>query len=600
MCGIAGIVGYDLDASPVQPIELLQIRDHMVRRGPDSSGVWISHDGRVGLAHRRLTIIDLSDAGAQPMSTPDGKVRIVFNGEIYNYREIRDDLECRGYRFRSSSDTEVLLYLYVEKGRDFLNDLQGMYALALWDENKQGLLLARDPYGIKPLYYSDNGTQVRFASQVKALLASGTIDTSPDPAGHVGFFLWGHMPPRNTLYRNIKELPAGHLLWIDASGIRVEKPFCEIVDEIRRYSRQRPEISPEEACERLHQALRDSVKKHLIADVEVSTFLSAGLDSSLVLALGMESSNRSLKAITMAFPEYRDTEMDEAPAARTIAQYYNAEHRVPQVDPKNFQDELPSMLKAMDQPTIDGINTYCVSKVASGMGVKVALSGLGGDEIFGGYPSFQSIPMSVRKLHAFRPNSGFGKGFRWVSAPIIKRFTSVKYAGLFEYGGSYAGAYLLRRGLFMPWELPRLLDPDMVRDGWNELQTLAALNETIRGIDSDHCTVAALEMTWYMRNQLLRDADWAGMAHSLEIRVPLVDIQLLRDLAPLMWTDRPPTKRDAARSLSKPLPESIVNRPKTGFNVPVREWLIGTHGSQFIEPGYRSWAKYIYKSFCGN
>ena len=216
MCGIAAIFNYRT-GQPVDHAELIAVRDHMSARGPDGAGEWYSADQRVGLGHRRLSIIDLSPTGAQPMANTDGTLVVTFNGEIYNYRELRSQLEQQGCRFRSASDTEVLLHLYEREGREMVHKLRGMYAFALWDSRKQGLFLARDPFGIKPLYCADDGKTLRIASQVKALLAGGGVDTSPEPAGHVGFFLWGHVPSPYTLYRGIRGLTAGTTLWVDGT-----------------------------------------------------------------------------------------------------------------------------------------------------------------------------------------------------------------------------------------------------------------------------------------------------------------------------------------------------------------------------------------------
>ncbi len=237
MCGIAGLYAFSSSAPPADRAELRTIRDHMAARGPDGLGEWFSNDGRVAFGHRRLAIIDLSEGGAQPMQSADGQLVITFNGEIYNYRELRRELESSGHVFRSESDTEVLLHLYQAKGTAMLQDLRGMYAFALWDAAKQALLLARDPFGIKPLYYTptstgkaiSNGT-LRFASQVKALLAGGHVDTAPEPAGHAGFFLWGSVPAPYTLYRGIRALPAGHYLWVSGQGAAEPVPFCQITD----------------------------------------------------------------------------------------------------------------------------------------------------------------------------------------------------------------------------------------------------------------------------------------------------------------------------------------------------------------------------------
>lgn len=596
MCGIAGIFSYDYLAPPVDREELLRIREAMINRGPDGAGLWLSGDNRIGLAHRRLAIIDLSDTGAQPMATDDGQLHVTFNGEIYNYRALRKELEAKGVRFRSESDTEVLLHLYADRGMDMVHALRGMYAFAIWDERRKGLLLARDPFGIKPLYYSDDGKTIRVASQVKALLKGGTIDTAPEPAGHVGFFLWGHVPEPYTLYKSIRALPAGTILWIDTTGRKETRQFFSVTDELAKASEVPLSITREEMHERLHNALLDSVRHHLVADVPVGVFLSAGLDSTTLAALAKEAGNNALRTITLGFKEFQGTQNDEVPLAELAAQHYGTLHQTRWVAKEDFQSEYQRLLDAMDQPTIDGVNSYFVSKVAAESGLKVALSGLGGDELFGGYSSFQQISRMVKALGPFQAIPSLGKGFRYVSAPILKHFTSQKYAGLLEYGGAYGSAYLLRRGLFMPWELPDLLDGGIARQGWEELQTLSRLEQTIEGVGNAHLKITALESTWYMRNQLLRDADWASMAHSLEMRVPLVDIELFRAVAPLFNSTSAPSKLEMAKVPRTPLPSQILKRGKTGFSIPVREWLSRERQS-VRETGLRGWAKIVHKTF---
>jgi len=593
MCGIAGILTYRQTDAPVNRDELLKIRDAMAARGPDGAGFWIADGGRVGLAHRRLAIIDLGDSGAQPMASRDGKFRIVFNGEIYNYKHLRIGLEKRGYRFQSQSDTEVLLYLYAEHGVEMVRLLRGMYAFAVWDENKKGLLLARDPLGIKPLYYADNGNTLRFASQVKALLRSSAVDRAPEPAGQVGFFLWGSVPEPYTLYKGIRAVPAGSTLWVNGSGDRRPVSFFNVAETLSIGDAG----NPVDRGNHLRAALLDSVQHHLVADVPVGVFLSAGLDSATLTALAAESSDTSLHTVTLGFNEYRDTDNDETILAEMSARHCRTSHHTRWVSRENFQNERERLFSAMDQPTIDGVNTYFISKVAAESGLKVAISGLGGDELFGGYPSFRQIPGMVRLLSPFRSFPAVGRLFRRISAPLLRRFTSPKYGGLLEYGGTYGGAYLLRRGFFMPWELPEILGDRITREGWQELQPLMRLEETIHGAAGDRVRVSALEMTWYMRNQLLRDADWAGMAHSLEIRVPLVDVELMRRLAPLL-TETFPDKQDMARSPRQPLPTQILNRRKTGFSVPVREWLMQGNSRRSRERGLRGWAHEAYASFC--
>jgi asparagine synthase (glutamine-hydrolysing) len=596
MCGIAGTFKYRA-AGAVDRDELLRTRDHMTSRGPDAAGAWFSDDRRVGLAHRRLSILDLSENGTQPMISHDGRLAIVFNGEIYNFRELRATLEQQGCSFRSTSDTEVLLHLYERDGETMLARLRGMYAFAIWDTRKHSLFLARDPFGIKPIYYSDTNGTFRFASQVKALLASKALQVSPDPAGHVGFFLWGHVPDPFTLYREVRALPAGAAMRVDATGLR-SKTFCSVPQMLAEGERAAARNGHPVAREELKAALADTVRHHLIADVPVGVFLSSGLDSTTLAALAAEAGGE-LRTVTLGFDEYRGTPNDEVPLAEQVAREQGARHQTVWITRADFRGEHDRLFASMDQPSIDGVNSYFVSRAARGAGLKVALSGLGGDEMFAGYPGFQQIPAAVRRLSAFHRVPGLGAAFTRVSAPVLKHFTSPKYAGLLEYGGTYGGAYLLRRGMFMPWELPGLLDPEVVRAGWESLQPLAQLEETIAPLGKDRIKVTALESGWYMRNQLLRDTDWASMAHSLEVRVPLVDVALLRRLGPWLASGQAPTKMSMAETPAKRLPDSVLRRAKTGFTVPVREWLMGNSPGASAR-GLRGWAGYVYSQFRGN
>jgi asparagine synthase (glutamine-hydrolysing) len=596
MCGIAAIFAYDTDAAAVDADELVRVRDWMKTRGPDGAGVWIEPRGRVGLGHRRLAIVDLTPSGAQPMQLAERPLAVVFNGEIYNHRELRAELEARGHRFVSRSDTEVLLRLYAEQGDAMVTALRGMFAFALWDGEKRGLLLARDPFGIKPLYFADDGRTVRAASQVRALLAGGGVARDPDPAGHVGFFLWGHVPEPHTLYRAIRAVPAGTTLWWNERGARREKVFCSIPRVWREAENPSATRPPDWSG-----ALRDSVRQHLLADVPVGVFLSSGLDSTTLTTLASEQGGE-LRTVTLGFEEFRGTPNDETPLAERLAAELGTSHQTVWISRADFQAHTEGLFAAMDQPSTDGVNTYFVSLAAARASLKAALSGLGGDELFGGYPSFHQVPRAVRALQWLRPGNMLGQVFRALSAPVLRRFTSPKYAGLFEYGGGYGGAYLLRRGLFMPWELPELLDGDLVRAGWTELQPLARLEETIRDVDSPRAKISCLELCWYMRHQLLRDSDWAGMAHSLEIRVPFLDLPLLRALAGSVLNGAAPTKRDLAGVTTRRLPPEIVRRPKTGFQTPLSTWILETNNrtrsvARRRNRGLRGWAQEVYSRF---
>lgn len=592
MCGIAGIFAYGADAPPVDVEELLRIREAMVTRGPDGSGLWISADKRTGLAHRRLAIIDLSEAGAQPMCTPDGKLHVTFNGEIYNYRELRRELEDRGYHFQSNSDTEVLLHLYADRGEAMVHALRGMYAFAIWDERQRSLFLARDPFGIKPLYYTDDGAVFRFASQVKALLKGGAIDTAPEPAGSVGFLIWGYVPEPFTLYRDIRSLLAGTHMRLSLGGVARTTQFFDIAAEFRQ-AEHTGAVALHHAREIMRTALDDSVRNHLVSDVPVALFLSAGIDSSALTSFASARADIPLKAITLGFPEFRGGSNDEVPTASLVAAGFGVPHEVHPITREDFESEVDHILAEMDQPTTDGVNTYFVSRAASRSGMKVAFSGLGGDELFGGYPSFTHVPRLAKWPRLARRFPLGGRLLRRVLSPILKTITSPKYAGILEYGGTYGGAYLLRRALFMPWEISSTLDPATTALGLERLQLVKGLDSAVRGLSNPRSRIATLELAWYMRNQLLRDADWAGMANSVEIRVPFVDVALFRALAPLIASSQCPTKRDLAEVCPQRLPTQVTARAKTGFVAPVGDWLRSARPANKAERGLRSWAKEV-------
>jgi asparagine synthase (glutamine-hydrolysing) len=576
MCGIAGIYAYHYAANPIDVAELRRIRDHMAARGPDGQGEWCSPDNRVGLGHRRLAIIDLSDAAAQPMASADGRLTIILNGEIYNYKALRAELETRGCVFRTHSDTEVLLHLYAEKGAAMVHDLRGMFAFALWDCDKGELLLARDPYGIKPLYYADDGWTLRFASQVKALLAGGRVSRDPEPAGWAGFLLFGSVPEPYTTCQEVRALPAGTTLTVDACGPGTPRRYFSIAETLQAAERTAP-VPPTEVVERMREALRDSVRHHLVADVPVGVFLSGGVDSGALLGLMRDAGQQDIQSVTLTYEEYRGRHEDEGPLARAVAAQYGSTHTARVVPEAEFRADLPKIFEAMDQPTIDGINTWFVSKAARELGLKAAISGLGGDELFGGYPSFNDIPRWVRWGVVPSRVPFLGDAFRHLLSGWRRpqRLLHPKAAGFVKYAGSYAGAYLLRRGVFMPWELAGVMDGEFMAEGLRRLAPLRHIAATMLPAPRTAWgKVATLESSLYLRNQLLRDTDWASMAHSLEVRVPLVDARLLQATAPALVSLVPGAgKSILAASPRTALPRQAVERAKTGFETPIKDWL---------------------------
>ena len=574
MCGINGIFGYGVAAPPLDPEELAATRDAMTPRGPDGSGLWLSDCRRIGFGHRRLSIVDLSDAGAQPMRTADGSLVVTFNGEIYNHLELRRELEGEGVHFRSRSDTEVLLHLYRRDGSAMVDRLRGMFAFAIWDAHAGTLFLARDPHGIKPLYYADDGHTFRFASQVAALRGSGKTDESPDPSGAVGLLLWGSVPEPFTLYRGIRQLPAGSTLSVHRTGMATPRRYWNIADAMRRSRHIADRVPRGEEREFLRAALLDSVRTHLLADVPVGAFLSAGLDSSTLVGLAREAAQAPIQTLTLTFDSLRGTRNDESPLAADIARHLDVKHECVVLPAGDMDSEIDRFLAAMDQPTIDGFNTWLISRAAAGAGLKVALSGLGGDELLGGYGSFSHVP-DLRTRAARTPWRHVAETYLFIHAHLGKWLNlAPNAAGIPRYAHSPEGAYHLTKGVFMPWELKLILDREAITQGLDGLVAEDAAGcQTLDGLN-DFEQVAYLESARYMRNQLLRDSDWTSMAHSLEIRVPLVDARLTEAVIGLAATGRlGKAKEMLPLSLREPLPESIVNRPKTGFLVPTWRWL---------------------------
>jgi len=571
MCGICGILRRTPEAPPPDRQELLRIHAALAPRGPDGEGLWSSADGRLTLAHRRLAILDLSPAGAQPMRSADGRFAIVFNGEIYNFRELARELAAEGVELASRSDTEVVLELWRREGARALAKLRGMFALAIWDELTGTLALARDPYGIKPLYYSLDGGMLRFASQARALDAGGGLSREVDPAAVAGVLSWGAVPEPLALRRAVRAIPAGHWARVAGDGSFV----LETV----------PRVALDPGCGGAAEALATSVRAHLVSDVPVGLFLSAGLDSALVAALAarrLSGSAEPLAALTLTWREARGTPADEEPLARATARTLGLRHVVREVAGDEVRAALPAILEAMDLPSIDGFNTWLIARLAREEGLKVALSGLGGDELFGGYSSFHDVPNWSRRARWLRHLPTIAALWPRLARRIAPG--TPKLASVLRYADSLAGAYALRRAVFLPHEVDDLLERsglaepgirsyDAPFDAWDKLGE-AVLGDPSRLLRDPWSAVHRLESSIYLRQQLLRDADWAGMAHGLEIRVPLVDAWLRAGLERLRFEPaRSAGKAAMVRAVAPELPEALFGRPKSGFQLPIADWL---------------------------
>lgn len=569
----------------------------MHRRGPDAEGLW--SDEGCALGHRRLAILDLDLRAQQPMHSACGRYVIVFNGETYNFQDLRSQLVTSGVQFRTTSDTEVILALFAQEGEAMLPRLRGMFAFVIWDRLAQRAFAARDPYGIKPLYMAQTAQGVLLASQVKALLATGLVSREPCARGQAGFWLLGSVPEPHSWFRDIQALPAGHCAWVNNGRLGTTRSWWNIADAWR--NAPAVTLPVPEVRERVRDALRASVAAHLVADVPVGVFLSGGIDSGALAGMMAEAGAQNLQGITIAYDEFAGSHNDEAPVAATLAEYYGIRHHVRRVTRKEFTADLPRILAAMDQPSIDGVNTWYASKAVAELGLKVVVSGVGGDELFQGYSSFQQLPRLVSAWGTAARVPGAMALAQVASNLQARRTGNSRWRHLPDWAGSMAGAWWLRRSVFGPSDLPELMGADLAAEA---LQGFSPL-DWVHGMSGTqppdlHLALGQIESTTYMRNQLLHDSDWASMDHSVELRTPLVDAWLLRDVQPLLGAFRQfPNKRLLAKAPDRHLPETLITRPKTGFGIPVQQWLRQMGKTDGRGGASHAWARAVARGYAG-
>lgn len=567
MCGLIAAFSRSGDFLPDINPSLHRMR----ARGPDGEGLW--QEDAVILGHRRLAILDLDPRAAQPMHSACGRYVIVFNGEIYNFRALRKQLEAGGASFRTTSDTEVILTLFATEGPAMLDKLHGMFALVIWDRHTRRAFAARDPYGIKPLYIASVTGGVLLGSQVKALRATGLVSDAPDPRGQAGFWMLGSVPEPHTWYRDIRALPAGHFAWIESG--RVAEAVCW--HDIGKAWREAPVcvLPDEEVRQQVQSALRESVARHLVADVPVAVFLSGGIDSGALAGLMVDAGARELVGVTIAYDEFAGCHEDEEPVAAAIAAHYGIQHHVRKVCREEFLADVPRIMEAMDQPSIDGINTWYASKAVAELGLKVVVSGVGGDELFQGYESFRQLPRLVAQWKLASSIPGMKSAGRLAGRLQAKRTGNQRWRHAADWAKTISDAWWLRRSVCAPEELKGLMGHELAAAALAEFSPEQWVHHMTGPLATDHrLALGQIESMTYMRNQLLRDSDWASMDHSVELRTPLVDAYLLEQLGPLLANfSRFQKKSLLARAPELPLPQSIIERRKTGFGIPIGRWL---------------------------
>lgn len=570
MCGIFGVVNLD-GQEPIQPEILESMGNLIIHRGPDDAGAFV--DGSAGIGMRRLSIIDVS-GGHQPISNEDRTVWVVCNGEIYNYQALRTELENRGHRFQCESDTEVIVHLYEDYGDLLVTKLRGMFAFALWDSRHRRLLVSRDRMGIKPLYFHQDGRQLSFASEIKALLANPSLNREVDTHALGDYLSWGYVPAPRTLFKGISKLLPAHSLIVDGGRIRTEQYWELRFDRVER-------LPEEEWAEAIREKLRETIQSHLISDVPLGAFLSGGLDSSSIVSIMSALSDRPVKTFSIGFGE-GDEYYNELPYAKIVADACHTEHHEILVRPNVFE-LFPRLIWHLDEPIADSafVTTYLVSEFAR-QSVTVILSGVGGDELFGGYRRYlgNEVAKYYDQFPRWARQTIFPKLFQHLPtdrhSPLLNYFRLAK-AVVDSNDLSAADRYLQYISVFNAAAQESLLSPEVAGSLRNE-QTPAVLPSHLRsGTSGDmRNRMMELDLKTQLPDDLLALTDKMSMAASLECRVPFLDhefVELAARVPPELKIKKLEMKYILKKALRPILPPKILNRKKRGFGAPVGAWL---------------------------
>jgi len=568
MCGICGKLNFGASPRPMDPQLVKTMMGTMNHRGPDEEGMFVS--GSVGLGHKRLCIIDLS-SGAQPMGNEDGSVQVVFNGEIYNYKELRAFLLTKGHRLRTSSDTEVIVHLYEEFGQECVSRLQGMFSFALWDQRNRVLLLARDRVGIKPLYYHLTEGSLAFSSEIKALLADPSVPAELDAAALDLFLKFHYTPGESTLFRHIQKLSPGHYLVVRNNAVTIAQ-YWDL-----RFSGARNHQSDEESARELDSLLRQTVADHMISDVPVGVLLSGGVDSTAMLSYATEVRGAPLSTFTIGFGD--ELCPDERVGANIAARAFGSHHYEATFSAQDFANCLPKYVWHMEEPVVEppAIALYYITKLAREH-VTVLLSGEGGDEAFAGYKTYRNIVWLERIKRALGPAAGAASilcaaAGHMANSPRLRRYAPLLNMSLDEYYYSRAADpsdfFNRRRGALLTDGLSRRMELD------GRGRNLGNLFAQTEGLETLQKLLYVDTKTW-LPDDLLIKADKITMANSVELRVPFLDHRVLEFAASLPGSKKlrgMQTKYILKRAIANRIPKELLSRPKTGFPVPYETWL---------------------------
>lgn len=561
MCGIAGIIGGTF-TSEQRLAQLEQVKSALTHRGPDDVGYWCDTKTNIAaFGHTRLSIIDLSRAGRQPMQDSSGRYTIVFNGEIYNYKQLRNDLIDKGAIFQSSSDTEVILELYKHEGLASLNRLRGMFAFAIWDTTEQSILLVRDPLGIKPLYYYRNSNCIAFSSEFRALLAAGLSKRTINPKALQLYLATGSVPCPYTLDEQLHQLSPGHYLYWKNGSSSLHAYWTPTFPDEPIHTDQTTSASV------LRNALIDSIEHHFVSDVPVAICLSGGLDSTSLVAISHTIGKRDIHTFSIGFPH---KEINEADIAAKTAMHFGCQHHEWNIGNDEVGQLSQSFLKSVDQPSIDGFNSFLIAYLINKSGLKVALSGLGGDELFGSYQSFNIIPKLLR-LSAITKKIPFSQQI------LSKLLTSTATQARMRRLGSYLhgrqnliSAYSSVRGIFSLHE--SIIITKQFCNNFEVFDFTHSAECELQSKDLGN-SISILELTNYMQNQLLRDSDVMSMRHGVEFRVPFIDAHLFKTIRDISPTIRLAPGKEILKQAVPEIPSWVLEQPKRGFVLPYHDWL---------------------------
>lgn len=569
MCGINGIIG--LSDIILAKQKIIAMNNRMRHRGPDDEGVFV--DDKIALGHRRLSIIDLSAAGHQPMQSFDGRYQIVYNGEIYNFKELKFELQRvvsgsdqQTYFFQTNTDTEVIIAAYARWGADCVKYFNGMFAFAIWDNQTKELFIARDRLGIKPLYYCFTEGVFAFSSEIRSLLASELIPKKLDEDSLIDYLRYQTVHAPNTIVKGIKMLMPGHFIEMKNEQLTIKK-YWSLTKNISNESNGK---SYNAVCKDVNQLLTKSVERRLIADVPFGAFLSGGIDSSAIVGLMSKVSTEKVKTFSVTFDE---SEFSEAKYAQLIAKKFNTDHHEIKLNPSDFIEQLPNALKAMDHPSGDGPNTFIVSKATKEAGITMALSGLGGDELFAGYDVFKrSLELNKKAWLNLIPQFMRSAGAS-VLLKVNPGVASEKIAELLKQNKiNFNTFYPISRQVLMDDQIKGIVNREQFKINIvSEIISEAKLSTNIQQLTS----VSIAEISTYMQNVLLRDTDQMSMAHALEVRVPFLDHTLVEYVLgiPDKYKSIASPKKLLVDALGDLLPTEIVNRPKMGFTFPWKNWM---------------------------